>query len=321
MNKIFFTLVIGLFLLTSCRHKNDSRSTTRYADTIMVPKTIKDTVFVESPNIDRFYRDTDTVFVVEIPAVMLGPSQLDSAHTQRVMEESLWKNYIDIPIDFKKNYRTELYINSDLSQLPYLLLSMSHPNSINNGILVDNFISLCAGAIDDSALFELGKRTTDRLNELRSKRPPTIVKKKDGREYHMTPILYEYPDSFIPSFVSDFSISKPYSLNHIDTLRVRAIAYNDRKALGKIERYYNEKNDAKGIAIYYKVLLSYEGNGDLAEKYYYVLRPYLAEQPEFLNSIREVLLRAALCDHNARAQELCDSLGFSLCDYRLPLPE
>ena len=29
---------------------------------------------------------------------------------------------------------------------------------------------------------------------------------------------------------------------------------------------------------------------------------------------------AALCDHNERAQQLCDSLGFSLCDYRLPHP-
>ena len=32
-------------------------------------------------------------------------------------------------------------------------------------------------------------------------------------------------------------------------------------------------------------------------------------------------VRGALCDHNARAQELCDSIGFSLCDCRLPLPE
>ena len=65
-------------------------------------------------------------------------------------------------------------------------------------------------------------------------------------------------------------------------------------------------------------MLGFEGNGDLAERYYTLLKPYLTEQPEFFNGIRKSLLRAALCDHNERAQQLCDSLGFSLCDYRLP---
>ena len=86
----------------------------------------------------------------------------------------------------------------------------------------------------------------------------------------------------------------------------------------KLETYYNNRNEAKELAIYYKVMLNYEGNGDLAERFYYVLRPYIDEEHQFMNGIRTVLLRAALCDHNARAQELCDSLGFSLCDYRLP---
>ena len=84
---------------------------------------------------------------------------------------------------------------------------------------------------------------------------------------------------------------------------------------------YSEKDDDTGIAIYYKVMLGYEGNGDLAEKFYYTLRPYIDDEHRYFNGIRTVLLRAAICDHNARAQELCDSLGFSLCDYRLPLPE
>ena len=50
-----------------------------------------------------------------------------------------------------------------------------------------------------------------------------------------------------------------------------------------------------------------------------VLRFY--RTPYFRTAVREVLLRAALCDHNERAQELCDSLGFSICDYRLPVSE
>ena len=67
-------------------------------------------------------------------------------------------------------------------------------------------------------------------------------------------------------------------------------------------------------------MLGYEGNGDLAERFYRVLEPYFNETPKFRTAVREVLLRAALCDHNKRAQELCDSLGFSLCDYRITLP-
>ena len=107
----------------------------------------------------------------------------------------------------------------------------------------------------------------------------------------------------------------------IDTLRVKVIAHNDREALEKLEKYYHDKGDDKGLAIYYKVMLGYEGNGDLAERFYRVLEPHFKETPEFRGAVREVLLRAAICDGNARAQELCDSLGFSLCDYRLPLPE
>lgn len=104
----------------------------------------------------------------------------------------------------------------------------------------------------------------------------------------------------------------------IDSLRVRVVAHNDRDALQKLETYYTNRNEAKELAIYYKVMLNYEGNGDLAERFYYVLRPYIDEEHQYMNGIRTVLLRAALCDHNARAQQLCDSLGFSLCDYRLP---
>lgn len=107
---------------------------------------------------------------------------------------------------------------------------------------------------------------------------------------------------------------------NIDSLRVRIVAYNDRSALEKIEKYYTERNYLRELAIYYKVMLSYDGNGDLAEKFYNVLKPYLIDKEQYWNSIRKVLLRAAICDRNERAQFLCDSLGFSLCDYKLPVP-
>lgn len=126
---------------------------------------------------------------------------------------------------------------------------------------------------------------------------------------------------YISSFYRTEKILKSGKSINIDSLRVRVVAHNDREALQELEKYYHDKGDDKGIAIYYKVLLSYEGNGDLAERYYNVLKPYLAKQPELFNGRREVLLRASICDGNVRAQELCDSLGISFCDYRLPLPE
>ena len=69
------------------------------------------------------------------------------------------------------------------------------------------------------------------------------------------------------------------------------------------------------------MLLSYKGNGNLAERFFKVLEPYFDTKPEFKNAVREVLLRTAICDHNARAQELCDSLAISFCDYRLAVSE
>ena len=106
---------------------------------------------------------------------------------------------------------------------------------------------------------------------------------------------------------------------NLDSLRIRVIGYNDRNALSLLEKYYSNSGPIKELVVYYKIMLGVEGNGDLAERYYNVLKPYLAEQPEFFNSIRDVLLRAAICDHNERARQLCDSLGISLCDYRLPV--
>ncbi len=109
----------------------------------------------------------------------------------------------------------------------------------------------------------------------------------------------------------------------IDSLRIRVVAYNDRSALEKLEQFYSSGNDPaaqKELAVYYRVLLTYEGNGDLAERFYKVLKWYYDKRLQFRNGVRLVLLRAAVCDGNARAQELCDSLGFSLCDYKIDVP-
>ena len=98
---------------------------------------------------------------------------------------------------------------------------------------------------------------------------------------------------------------------------MKVIAHNDRKALGQLEKYYKEIGYDLGIAIYYKVLLCQDGNGDLAERLYRVLKPYFDKRPELENAAHDALIRAALCDHNERAQQLCDSLGYSLCDYKV----
>ena len=165
---------------------------------------------------------------------------------------------------------------------------------------------MCTEAIDDKGLFAQGKSLIESINDYNRNSP------KFG-----FPI--EYPDKFIKGGPCTFRKYIQFSPNAIDTLRIQAISYNNRDALDKLETYYKDKGDDTGIAIYYKVMLGYEGNGDLAEKFFKVLEPHFKETPGFRRAVREVLLRAALCDKNKRAQELCDSLGFSFCDYRLPI--
>ena len=65
----------------------------------------------------------------------------------------------------------------------------------------------------------------------------------------------------------------------IDTLRVLAVIHNSRWALERLEKYYHDKGDDKGLAIYYKVMLGYEGNDDLAERFYRVLEPHIKDTP------------------------------------------
>ena len=241
------------------------------------------------------------------------PNPLDSVRTEAELDNILNGSYISI--DENLSYRTpHLKKRVDLRYLPYVFLTLTDrylPTyvSIDYQLLL---ATLCGYTKNDS-LYYLGKSCIDKMLE--------NLKKIDSSK------SWYYPDDFDEdercargNYISNMKriCGKMYDL---DSLRISVIGYNDRNALSLLERYYEEINLEKELAAYYKVMLCYEGNGDLAERYYNVLKPYLAKQPEFFNGIREVLLRAAICDHNVRAQELCDSLGFSLCDYRLPLPE
>lgn len=197
----------------------------------------------------------------------------------------------------------------DLSLLPYLLDMYSNNQILPHGSYeyLQYFSDLCSTKIDDHNLFVLCKQIVEKIK--------ATVPSQYGRYYPF------YPESF--KKVPDYKDRKELidgTLISIDSLRTRVIAHNDRDALAKLEKYYKNKGNDKGIAIYYKIMLGYEGNGDLAERFYRVLAPHFDKNPEYRTVVREVLLRAAICDHNERAQELCDSLGFSLCDYRLPTP-
>ena len=275
-------------------------------DTIYVPIVEHGTIIVH-----------DTIFIREGSySHILQPPMLDSLETKKVLETTLWSGNVN---PGKKNGSVpELFIRDDLEYLPYLFLEQTNTTNSYSSILLQNFIVMCSEALDDKKLFETGKRIVDIHNQ-RSKSLPPQIHPITGKIREHSPI--HYPDSFESGLIWSFINPVPFNITKIDSLRVRAIVYNDRKALTNLEDYYRKKDDDTGIAIYYKVMLGYEGNGDLAEKFYKILESRFNDTPEFRIAAREVLLRAALCDHNARAQELCDSLGFSLCDYRLPLPE
>lgn len=110
------------------------------------------------------------------------------------------------------------------------------------------------------------------------------------------------------------------TLSYTDALRISVIKHQDRNALSALRSYYRNIGDELGSAVYYKIMLSHEGNGDLAEEYYKLLKPYFLRRPELEDAAHITLLRAATCDNDKRAQELCDSLGYSICDYKIELP-
>ena len=305
-------LMLTLFVLELCcfgcsrENKTISNHVEIQRDTIYVPVVEHGAIVVH-----------DTIFIkaeTEISYIM-QPPMLDSLETKKVLETALWTGNVD---PGKKSGDTpELFLRDDLEYLPYLFLEQTNMTNSYSSILLQNFIVMCSEAIDDKKLFETGKRVVDIDNE-RSKLLPPQVHPITGKKRGYSPI--HYPDSFESGLTWSFINAVPFNITTIDSLRVRAIVHNDRKALEKLEDYYKRKGDDTGIAIYYKVMLCYEGNGDLAEKFYKVLEPHFNKTPGFHKAVREVLLRAAYCDNDRRAKELCDSLGFSFCDYRLPLP-
>lgn len=285
--------------LCSCNRNRINKTDdcqTKY-DTVYIDRFRSDTIMI----CDTIIREVKVSDGVQV-SYILEPPMYDSVKTRELLDKSIWSKSIDL---FKVNQRVELDTRSDLEYLPYLLLICNDYNKPIYDRKGEVFVSLCTECIDDKKLFNLGKHVVDRLNQ-------QIV------PYYQD---IEYPDSFNKGGMFTYRNYVSFKPTAIDTLRVRALAYNDRDALEELEKYYMDKGDDKGIAIYYKVMLGYEGNGDLAERFYRVLEPHFDKTPELRSAVREVLLRAALCDHNERAQELCDSLGFSLCDYRMHVPD
>ena len=240
---------------------------------------------------------------------------IDSLETEIQLDNIINGLYISVDLNNRNFYRG-LHENRDFSirdlrYLPYICLAL------NEKCFPYEIIStyrcmlghMCNFSPNDS-VYKLGK-----VYSIESKdRYYKITKPDSIRPW------WDFDDERDPSFLRKPPIVQIDNVAYnLDSLRVSVIGYNDRSALTLLEKYYKDIDMGKELAVYYKVMLGFEGNGDLAERYYEVLKPYLAKQPEFYNSIRETLLRAALCDGNARAQELCDSLGFSLCDYRMPI--
>lgn len=226
-------------------------------------------------------------------------AELDSVTTERHLDQIIDGWYIDEEDPFKQLKRRR-----DLRYLPYFIQMYNDCYLTKVRARYTQVPFAKVSTKSDLTLFKL----FEHLARNDSKKNGQTDVEGFEADYEFDPAApysnYEYIEN---EFIS------------VDSLRVRVVAHNDRSALKKLESYYAQRNEIKELAIYYKVMLSYEGNGDLAEKFYYVLRPYMDDEHRYYNGIRTVLLRAALCDHNARAQELCDSLGFSLCDYRLPL--
>lgn len=237
----------------------------------------------------------------------LRTETLDSYRTELQLDNIINGGYLAIG-KFEKYCYPELRKRDDLRYLPYLYIVLSErylPLEIAQKYYY-MVVDMCRFSSDDS-VYNIGKLLSDRLKKRYAKLSGPASEAKWGYPYR----TYRFKQYATKVQIED----KTYNL---DSLRVRVIGYNDRNALSLLEKYYSNSGSMKELAVYYKIMLGFEGNGDLADRYYKALKPYIAEQPEFLNDIRKTLLRAALCDLNDRAQQLCDSLGFSLCDYRLP---
>lgn len=264
-------------------------------------------------SIALFYYGKDNYYAPEYYSIS---KTMDSLETEVQLESIIKGDYI---VSYDNYYRpfwgrdNMTWSYADLRYLPYCYVALlderylPHYIASNYNFMVD---LLCDSPVD--SVYNLGNSISTRLIDKYSKLcwPDSLsnTEMQDDRAN----INWTKPT---PKVQIDGKIYDP------DSLRIRVIGFNDRNALALLEKYYTTSGSMKELAVYYRIMSGFEGNGDLAERYYTVLKPYLAEQPEYFNSISDVLLRAAMCDHNERAQQLCDSLGISFCDYRLPVLE
>lgn len=258
----------------------------------------------------KIIHQTDTVYV-ESDVALFTP-HMDSVFTQGIMEKAIISNHID----YHKSF-WYIYQRKDMEYLPYFFLTFSSSSTppLDVEKLMTDYIVMCTARYDDKALFELGRKAVDKLNKRIEERPEKAIPLNNGYTQYCKPSPIPYPDSFSKNNIKAHQ-EVSFTPSKIDTLRVKAIAHNDRKALRQLEKYYQEIGYDLGIAIYYKVLLCRDGNGDIAERLYRLLKPYFYDRPELENVAHDALIRAAICDRDKRAQELCDSLGYSLCDYK-----
>ncbi len=253
-------------------------------------------------NIDTIATDDGHFFMTPI---------LDSIDTQKMMEDALYLNYISNRDPYDNNMVMEMYHRHDMEYLPYLFLTFSTstvPPLDVERIGMHDYIVMCSARYDDKALFELGEKAVEKLNKRILERPGTVIALPNETTHYYKDEPIAYYDSFSPDNAKMYQ-KVSFTPSRIDTLRVKAIAHNDRKALRQLEKHYHEIGYDLGIAIYYKALLSRPGNSDLAERLYRVLKPYFRERPEFREAAYQALIQAAVRDKNSRAQQLCLALG------------
>lgn len=313
MKRILFSLYVLLEIICSSCYNNtrphhDNNAITCCVDTIFINSSVHDTVLIKSHiYIERVITDTvrdtiqKTVYEI-IPEIGILNKKETEIELKFLMATG---NFNTNPTN---DIMPTLSVENDMELLPYMISLFSQDKVLPHSYYdyIEDFIQLCTSKIQDENLFKFGEFITKKATQ-------------------NLPQGHIYADIKYPTkYKQDKNYKAEYSLienniYNIDSLRIYTLAHNSRRALTFLEKYYREKNEESKIAIYYKVLLCYEGNGDLAERFYRVLSPELKRNPQLNNTVREVLVRAAICDHNTRAQELCDSLGFSLCDNRLPL--
>ncbi|MDE5554044.1 MAG: hypothetical protein K2J10_02545 [Muribaculaceae bacterium] len=282
-------IIVFLFSALICRAKSPSITVTwdklDENDTII----INGRIYAALGNEYFHFRDN----------ICMSYPKLNEGRVSKELENSLIRGYIYPEPYISEWVRPVLPKAKNLEALPYFI-SMYCDNRYSLPEYIRScyghyLYDLCTQYIQDEQLYKLGQKMA--------------LRHKLGYSHEKW--------NPMPGYIQEKAMIDG-SIYGVDSLRVRAIAHNDREALSKLEKYYQNIGNDKGIAIYYKVMLGYRDNGDLAERFFKVLEPYLSKTPEYRAVIKDVLIRAALCDKNERAAALCDSLGFSFCDYRLP---